>query len=149
MEMPLIDDDDISICSNEELARFESLHVREFAHTRVYDVSLLERVGLDIELPTVIRSIGWGKFYDEPHSSSCISTLQFLMTFETYEHDANPWVSFRLFGETYQFNFPHFSELMDFSRNCLPESQAMRNSNRLDFCTDIFGKTARIRSIDI
>jgi hypothetical protein len=49
VEMPLIDDDThISIRKHEELARFESLHVREFAHTCVYDVSLLERVGLDI-----------------------------------------------------------------------------------------------------
>jgi hypothetical protein len=45
--------------------------------------------------------------------------------------------------------FPHFSELMDFSRNCLPESQAMRNFNHLDFCNDISGKIARIRFIDI
>jgi hypothetical protein len=55
VEMPPIDDDnDISIRSHEQLARFESLRVWEFAHTRVYNVSLLECVGLDIELPTVI-----------------------------------------------------------------------------------------------
>jgi hypothetical protein len=71
------------------------------------------------------------------------------MTFETYEHDGNPWVCFHLFGETYKFDFPHFGELVDFSRNCLPESQAMRNFNYLDFCNDISDKTARIRFIDI
>jgi hypothetical protein len=38
---------------------------------------------------------------------------------------------------------------MDFSRNCLPESQAMRNFNHLDFCNDISDKTTRIRFIDI
>jgi hypothetical protein len=54
VEMPLIDDNDISISSHEELARFESLRMREFAHTHVYDVSLLKCVGLDIDLPTVI-----------------------------------------------------------------------------------------------
>jgi hypothetical protein len=54
MEMPPIDDDDISIHNHEELARFKSLRMREFAHTHVYDVSLLEHVGLDIKLPTVI-----------------------------------------------------------------------------------------------
>jgi hypothetical protein len=55
VEMPLIDDDnDISIRSHKELTRFESLRMQEFAHTRVYDVILLERVGLHIELPTVI-----------------------------------------------------------------------------------------------
>jgi hypothetical protein len=106
-------------------------------------------VGLDIELPTVIRSIGWRKLYDEPHSGSHILTLEFLMTFETYVHDGNPWVCCYLYGETYRFVFPHFSELMDFSRSCLPESQAMRNFNHLDFCNDISGKTARIRFIDI
>jgi hypothetical protein len=51
---PIDDDDDISIYSHEELSRFKSLCVREFAHTHVYDVTLLKRVGLDIELPTVI-----------------------------------------------------------------------------------------------
>jgi hypothetical protein len=149
VEMPPIDDDVISIHNHEELARFDSLHVQEFAHTHVCDVSLLERVSLDIDHPTVIQSIGWGKLYDEPCSGSCILTLEFLMTFETYKHDGNSWVGLRLFGETYQFDFPHFSELMDFSRNCLPGSQAMRNFNRLDFCNDISGKTARIRFIDI
>jgi hypothetical protein len=55
VEMPPIDDDDdISIYNHDELARFESLRVREFAHTHVYDVSLLEHVGLDIEIPNVI-----------------------------------------------------------------------------------------------
>jgi hypothetical protein len=38
---------------------------------------------------------------------------------------------------------------MDFSRNRLPKSQAMRNFNHLDFGNDISGKTARIRFIDI
>jgi hypothetical protein len=53
--MPLIDDDNNnSIRSNEELARFESLHVQEFALTQVYNVSLFECLGFDIELPTVI-----------------------------------------------------------------------------------------------
>jgi hypothetical protein len=71
------------------------------------------------------------------------------MTFETYEHDENHWFHFCLFGETYLFDFPHFGELMDFSRNCLHESQAMRNFNHLDFYNGILGKTARIRFIDI
>jgi hypothetical protein len=84
--------------------------VREFAHTHVYDVRLLERVGLDIEFSIIIQSIGWGKLSDESRSGLCILTLEFLMTFERYEHDGNPWVHFCLFGEIYQFDFPHFSD---------------------------------------
>jgi hypothetical protein len=54
-----MDSYDISIYITEEMEKYESLHHREFAHTHVYDVSLLEMVGLDEELPTILRpSIG-------------------------------------------------------------------------------------------
>jgi hypothetical protein len=56
-------DDDISICSTEEMEKYESLHQREFGHTRVYDVKLLERDGIDEELLLILRTIGWGKLY--------------------------------------------------------------------------------------
>jgi hypothetical protein len=55
------DGDDISICTTEEMEKYESLRNREFSHTRVYDVNLLERVGLDEVIPTILRTIGWGK----------------------------------------------------------------------------------------
>jgi hypothetical protein len=58
---------DISIYTTEEMEKYESLHHREFAHTRIYDVNLFERVGLDEELPTILRTIDWGKLYNEPH----------------------------------------------------------------------------------
>jgi hypothetical protein len=46
--------DDISIHIAEEMEKFESLRRQEIAHTRVYDVNLLERVGLDEELSTIL-----------------------------------------------------------------------------------------------
>jgi hypothetical protein len=48
------DGDDISIHTTEEMEKYESLHHREFAHTRIYDVNLLDRVGLDEELPIML-----------------------------------------------------------------------------------------------
>jgi hypothetical protein len=45
---------DISIRTTEEMEKYESLHLLEFAHTRIYDVNLLERVGLDEELPPIL-----------------------------------------------------------------------------------------------
>jgi hypothetical protein len=53
--------DDISIYTTKEMEKYKSLQRREFAHTRICDVNLLERVGLDEELPTIHRTIGWGK----------------------------------------------------------------------------------------
>jgi hypothetical protein len=74
------DDDDISIRTTEEMEKYESLHHRDFAHTCVYDVNLLARVGLDEELPTILQTIGWEKLYDEPCLDSRLLTLEFLMT---------------------------------------------------------------------
>jgi hypothetical protein len=86
------DGDDISICTTAEMEKYESLRHREFAHTRVYDVNLLERVGLDEELPTILRTISWGKLYDEPHLASHLLTLEFLITFETVEMNRKSFV---------------------------------------------------------
>jgi hypothetical protein len=49
-----MDGDDISIHTTEEMEKYESLRRREFAHTRVNNVNLLERVGSDEELPTIL-----------------------------------------------------------------------------------------------
>jgi hypothetical protein len=54
-----MDDDDISIYMPEELERLESLWVQEFVHTRVYNVNLLKKGEMDIDLPTLFCAIGW------------------------------------------------------------------------------------------
>jgi hypothetical protein len=48
------DGDDISIRTTKEMEKYESFRCREFAHIRIYNVNLLERVGLDEGLPTII-----------------------------------------------------------------------------------------------
>jgi hypothetical protein len=57
------DGDDISICSTEEMKKYESLHQLEFGRTRIYDVNLLKRVGMDEALPLILWTVGWGKLY--------------------------------------------------------------------------------------
>jgi hypothetical protein len=59
-----MDNDDISIRGTEEMEKYESLRHREFGHTHVYDVNLLERVGMDEEIPLILQTIGWGKLYE-------------------------------------------------------------------------------------
>jgi hypothetical protein len=58
-----MDSDDISIRSTEEMEKYESLRQRVFGHTRVYDVNLLKRFGMDEKLPLILQTIGWGKLY--------------------------------------------------------------------------------------
>jgi hypothetical protein len=127
------DGDDISIRITKEMEKYESLRRREFAHTRIYDVNLLERVGLNEELPTILRTIGWGKLYDEPRLGSRLLTLKFLMTFEAVEKNRKSFVKFHLFEKLFGCDFSRFSELLNFSKFCLPESSAMRNFNKVEF----------------
>jgi hypothetical protein len=94
-------------------------------------VNLLERVGFDEELSTILRTIGWGKLHDEPCLGSRLLTLEFLITFEIVEKNRKSFVKFRLFRKSFGCDFSHFSELLDFSKSCLPESSAMRNLIRL------------------
>jgi hypothetical protein len=143
------DDDDISIHTTEEMEKYESLRCREFAHTHVYDVNLLEKVGLDEELPIILRTIGWGKLYDEPHLGLHILTLEFLMTFEIIEKNRKAFMKFRLFGKSFRCDFSCFSKLLDFSKSCLPESSVMRNFNKVEFSDAISGKSTRLRFSDI
>jgi hypothetical protein len=100
------DDTDISICNHEELVSFESLHGREFAHTRVYDVSLLERVGVDIELPTVLSTLRWEKHSEVPRLGSRLFTLKFLTTFDTYARGRKCFVLFCLFRRELESTIP-------------------------------------------
>jgi hypothetical protein len=144
-----MDGDDISICTTEEMEKYESFHHREFAHTCVYDVNVLEMVGLDEELPTFLRTAGWGKLYDEPRLGSHLLTPELLMTFETIEKNRKSFVTFHLFGKSFGCDFSHFSELLDFSKSCLPASSAMKNFNKDEFSDAISGKIIRLRFSDI
>jgi hypothetical protein len=143
-----MDSDDISIRTT-EMEKYESLRHREFAHTHIYNVNLLERVGLDKELLTILRTIGWGKLYDEPRLGSRLLTLEFLMTFETVEKNRKSFVKFHLLRKSFGCDFSRFTELLDFSKSCLPESNAMRNFNKVEYSDAISGKSARIRFSDI
>jgi hypothetical protein len=119
--------DNISICTTQVMEKYESLHDQEFTRSQVYDVNLLERVGLDEELPTILRTISRGKLYYEPHEGLHLLTLEFLTTFETIEKGRKLFVKFHLFMKSFGCDLSRFSELLDFSKSCLPESTTMRN----------------------
>jgi hypothetical protein len=110
---------------------------------------MLERVGLDEELPTILRTISSGKLYDEPRHGLHLLTLEFLTTFETVEKGRKLFMKFHLFGKSFGCDLSHFSELLDFSKSCLPESSAMRNFNEVEFSDTISRKYARLRFSDI
>jgi hypothetical protein len=143
------DGNDISIHTTMEMEKYESLRPREFARTRAYDVNLLERVGLDKEHPTILQTISWGKLNDKPRLGSRLLTLEFLMTFEIIEKNRKSFVKFCLFRKSFGCDFSLFSELLDFSKSCLPGSSAMRNFSKVEFSDAISRKFTRLRLTDI
>jgi hypothetical protein len=71
------------------------------------------------------------------------------MTFEIVEKNRKLFVKFCLFGKSFGCDFFRFSDLLDFSKFCLPESSAMRNFNKVEFSDAISEKSARLRFSDI
>jgi hypothetical protein len=71
------------------------------------------------------------------------------MTFEIVEKNRKSFMKFHMFGKSFGCDFSRFSELLYFSKSCLPESSAMRNFNMVEFSDAIFGKSARLRFSDI
>jgi hypothetical protein len=59
------------------------------------------------------------------------------------------FMMFCLFGKSFGCDLSHFSELLNFSKSCLPESTATRNFNKVEFSDAIFGKSTRLRFSDI
>jgi hypothetical protein len=70
------------------------------------------------------------------------------MTFETVEKNRKPFVKFHLFEKSFSCDFSHFSELLNFSKSCLPESSIMRNFNIVEFSDAIPGKSTRLKFSD-
>jgi hypothetical protein len=71
------------------------------------------------------------------------------MTFETVEKNRKSVVMFCLFGKSFGCDFTNFSELLDFSKSCLPKSSAIRNFNNVEFSDAISRKSTRLRFSDI
>jgi hypothetical protein len=71
------------------------------------------------------------------------------MTFETVEKNKKSFVKFHLFAKSFGCDFFCFSELLDFSKSCLPESNDMRNFNKVEFSDAISGKFTSLRFSEI
>jgi hypothetical protein len=57
-------------------------------------------------------------------------------------------MKFHLFRKSFGCDLSRFSELLEFSKSCLPESTAMRNFNKIEFSDTISRKSARLRFSD-
>jgi hypothetical protein len=84
-----------------------------------------------------------------PRLGSRLLTLEFLMTFEIVEKNRKSFMIFCLFRKSFGCDFSHFSELLNFSNSCLPESSAMKIFNKVEFSDAISENFTRLRFSDI
>jgi hypothetical protein len=84
-----------------------------------------------------------------PRLGSRLLTLEFLMTFEIVEKNRKSFMIFCLFRKSFGCDFSHFSELLNFSTSCLPESSAMKIFNKVEFSDAISENFTRLRFSDI
>jgi hypothetical protein len=84
-----------------------------------------------------------------PRLRSRLLTLEFLMTFEIVEKNRKSFMIFCLFRKSFGCDFSHFSELLNFSNSCLPESSAMKIFNKVEFSDAISENFTRLRFSDI
>jgi hypothetical protein len=84
-----------------------------------------------------------------PRLGSRLLTLEFLMTFEIVEKNRKSFLIFCLFRKSFGCDFSHFSELLNFSNSCLPESSAMKIFNKVEFSDAISENFTRLRFSDI
>jgi hypothetical protein len=104
---------------------------------------------MDFEIPIVFYKVRWEKLFEAPHSGSCLLTLKFLTTFESFTRGRKSFVSFHFFRREIEVNYSRFSELLDFSSSCLLNPRAIKNFSRVEFCVEILEKSSRIRFSDI
>jgi hypothetical protein len=118
---------------------FQQLKDREFAHTKVYDNTLLNETGLISEFGEAFDAIGWGNFWHAWEEGSKFFTLEFLSTLST----DSSGVKFRLFNEEHDLTWGHLSVALGFNSNCLLEwskHKGMKAFSRESFWKKISGK---------
>jgi hypothetical protein len=110
----------------QEYQAYTTLRTRIFEHTKIFDKTLLTKIGMDEEFDTVFSAFGWQCFW---HLFNDRGSR--LLTLEVY---------FRLFNQEYNMTTDQFSHALGFTGNCsIDLEHATSGFNRLEFSHSITG----------
>jgi hypothetical protein len=118
---------------------FQQLKDREFAHTKVYDNTLLNETGMIGEFGAAFDAIGWGNFWHEWEEGSKFLILEFLSTLCADSSGVKFW----LFNEEHDLTWEKLSVALGFDSNCLLEwskHKDMKAFSREYFWKNISGR---------
>jgi hypothetical protein len=108
-------------------------------HTKVYDNTLLNEIGMIGEFGATFDAIGWGNFWHAWEEGSKFLTLEFLSTLNAGSNG----VKFRLFNEEHDLTWEQLSVALGFDSNCPLEwskHKGMKDFSRESFWKKISGR---------
>ena len=70
-----------------------------FGHTKAFDPSLFQKIGMELDFAHVWHAVGWDGFVPVEENSSHLLTIQFLCTLQEVD-DA---ICFQFYGNEYYF----------------------------------------------
>ncbi|KAJ1254002.1 hypothetical protein BS78_K136500 [Paspalum vaginatum] len=105
--------------SQNEAKSLRLLHQKSYTLTKCFNEGLLVSTGMRDEFDEVFQALGWGSFAEIPEGGIVLLTKEFLMTLRTDTRREGTFVWFRLFNTDYELTLRQFSNLLDFSPQCL------------------------------
>jgi hypothetical protein len=107
----------IILQTDQEQRLFQQLKDREFAHTKVYENTLVNETGMIGEFGAAFDAIGWWIFWHVWEEGSKFLTLEFLSTLSTDSSGVKFW----LFNEEHELTWDKLTVALGFDSNCLIE----------------------------
>ena len=79
----------------QEMEAYNLIKNHEFDHTPLYDPTLLQAIGMDVDFTSISKAIGWEEVDPVWEQGSCLLTIQFLCSLKEVDNG----ITFRLFEE--------------------------------------------------
>jgi hypothetical protein len=113
----------------QEMETYNLIKNREFDHTPLYNPTLLQAIGMDVEFTSIWKAIGWEEVDPLWEQGSRLLTIQFLCSLKEVDNG----ITFRLFEEHFCTR-KGLAQHIGFQRRCLIDiDHALRGFNHHNF----------------
>ena len=108
------DDSHLDLEGARETQAYKLIKNHEFIHMPAYDPDLLQKIGMDTEVATIWKVVGWENVAPIDELGSHLSTIQFLCSLQEVEGG----ITFRLFEKEYYLTWRNLSSHIGFNTRC-------------------------------
>ena len=115
-ERPIEEGDEphLNLERGQEMEAYHLIKDREFEPTPLYDLVLLQAIGMDIEFTSIWKAIGWEEIDPVWEEGSRLLTIQFLCSLK----EVDSGITFHLFEIEYFCTWRDLAQRIGFHRKC-------------------------------